>query len=48
MAITVTEKFESRKSTKGDNPSAELVYTVRGTNDDLAARNAAETTSPAT
>lgn len=48
MPITVTEKFESRKSTKGDNPSAELVYTVRGTNDDLAARNAAETTSPAT
>lgn len=47
MPITVTEKFESRKSTKGDNPpssSAELVYTVRGTNDDLAARNAAETT----
>ncbi|MEX2218845.1 MAG: hypothetical protein WD749_08800 [Phycisphaerales bacterium] len=48
MPITVTEKFESRKSTKGDNPSAELVYTVRGTNDDLAARNQAETTSPAT
>ena len=48
MSITVTEKFESRKSTKGDNPSAELVYTVRGTNDDLAARNSAETTSPAT
>ena len=48
MPITVTEKFESRKSTKGDNPSAELVYTVRGTNDDLAARNSAETTSPAT
>ncbi|MCC6427321.1 MAG: hypothetical protein IT435_10935 [Phycisphaerales bacterium] len=48
MPITVTEKFESRKSTKGDNPSAELVYTVRGTNDDLAARAQAETTSPAT
>jgi len=48
VPITVTEKFESRKSTKGDNPSAELVYTVRGTNDDLAARAQAETTSPAT
>lgn len=48
MAITVTEKFESRRSTKGDNPSAELVYTVRGTNDDLAARAQAETTSPGT
>lgn len=48
MPITVTEKFESRRSTKGDNPSAELVYTVRGTNDDLAARSAAEAESPAT
>ncbi len=47
MPITVTEKFESRKSTTGDNPSAELVYTVRGTNDDLAARAAAESESPA-
>jgi hypothetical protein len=48
VPITVTEKFESRKSTKGDNPSAELVYTVRGTNDDLAARAQAESTSPGT
>ncbi|NUQ51375.1 MAG: hypothetical protein HUU19_01605 [Phycisphaerales bacterium] len=47
MPIVVTEKFESRKSTKGDNPSAELVYSVRGTNDDLAARAQAESTSPA-
>lgn len=48
MSIVVTEKFESRRSAKGDNPSAELVYTVRGTNDDLAARNAAEDESPDT
>lgn len=48
MPIIVTEKFESRRSTKGDNPSAELVYTVRGTNDDLAARSAAEAESPDT
>ena len=47
MPITVSEKFESRRSTKGENPSAELVYTVRGTNDDLAARAAAEAESPA-
>lgn len=46
MSIVVTEKFESRRSTKGDSPSAELVYTVRGTPDDLAARNAAEDESP--
>lgn len=51
MSIVVTEKFESRRSTKGppeNNPSAELVYTVRGTNDDLAARSAAENESPST
>ncbi|MCC5786694.1 MAG: hypothetical protein JJU33_08345 [Phycisphaerales bacterium] len=51
MSIAVTEKFESRRSTKGspqNNPSAELVYTVRGTTDDLAARSAAESESPAT
>lgn len=47
MSIVVTEKFESRRSTKGDNPSAELVYTVRGTADDLVARSAAENESPA-
>jgi len=48
VPITVSEKFESRRSTKGENPSAELVYTVRGTDDDLAARSAAESESPAT
>jgi len=48
VPITVTEKFESRRSTSGDNPSAELVYTVRGTTEDLAARNAAEAQSPDT
>lgn len=48
MPITVTEKFESRRSTTGDSPSAELGYTVRGTNDDLAARSAVESASPTT
>ena len=48
MSITVTEKFESRRSTTGDNPSAELGYTVRGTEDDLAARTAVESASPTT
>ena len=48
MPITVTEKFESRRSTTGDNPSAELGYTVRGTEDDLAARTAVEAASPTT
>lgn len=48
MPITVTEKFESRRSTTGDNPSAELVYSVRGTTEDIAARDAAATESPGT
>jgi len=48
VPITVTEKFESRRSTTGDNPSAELGYTVRGTEDDLAARTAVEAASPTT
>ena len=48
MPITVTEKFESRRSTTGDSPSAELGYTVRGTDDDLAARAAVESASPTT
>ena len=48
MPVTVTEKLESRRSTTGDNPSAELVYTVRGTDSDMTARSQAEATSPAT
>jgi len=38
--ITVTEKRESRESASGESPSATLVYTVRGTADDVQARGA--------
>ncbi len=51
MAVEVYEKFESRRSTKANLPSqssAELGYIVRGTADDLAARSAAQESSPAT
>ena len=48
MPVTVTEKFESRRSTTGDNPSAELVYTVRGTDSDMTARLQTEASSPVT
>jgi hypothetical protein len=48
VPLTVTEKLESRRSTTGDNPSAELVYTVRGTDSDMTARSQATTASPAT
>jgi len=48
MAITVTEKPESRESASGENPSATLVYTVRGTADDVQARGALAAEAPAT
>lgn len=48
MPIVVTKKFESRRSTTGDNPSAELVYDIRGVAGDLAARGHADAASPAT
>ena len=47
MPVIVTERLESRRSTTGENPSAELVYTVRGTDSDMTARSQAETASPA-
>jgi len=46
VPITVEERFESRQVTMGTNPSAELRYNIRGTNDDVAARVALEAASP--
>jgi len=44
---TVTEKFESRRiTTDVSNPSVELRYTVRDTNDDVEARAALADASP--
>lgn len=51
MPTEVFEKFESRRSTKAAQAaqsSAELGYIVRGTDNDLAARSAAESAAPAT
>jgi len=48
MAITVTEKPDSRESTSGENPSATLVYSVRGTADDVQARGALAAEAPPT
>jgi len=48
MAITVIEKRESRESASGESPSATLVYTVRGTADDIQARGALAAEAPAT
>jgi hypothetical protein len=46
VPVEVLERFESRQVTTGSNPSVELRYTIRGTNDDVEARNALATTAP--
>lgn len=38
MAITITEKHESRRVVNGPNPSVELAYNIVGTSDDVLAR----------
>jgi hypothetical protein len=48
MPIEVREKFDSRRLTKGSNPSAELAFVVLGTDDDIAARDALEAEAPET
>jgi len=48
MAITVAEKPESREPASGENPSATLVYSVRGTADDVQARGALAAEAPPT
>ncbi|MBK9128174.1 MAG: hypothetical protein IPM13_10280 [Phycisphaerales bacterium] len=44
--ITVSERFDSRQVTTGQNASVELRYTVRGTNDDVEARAAVADAAP--
>ena len=48
MAITVTEKPDSRPSSDGQDASAELLYTVRGAADDAAAKAALASEAPTT
>ncbi len=48
MVVSVQEKWESRRTTEGENPSVELVYVIRGTSDDLEASAALLTASPLT
>ncbi|MBK8915051.1 MAG: hypothetical protein IPM64_10715 [Phycisphaerales bacterium] len=47
MPVEVAEKFESRLVTTGSNPSVELRYAIRGTDDDVEARSALVAASPA-
>lgn len=46
MPIVVEERFESRSTVAGKSPSVELRYWIKGTDDDLAARDALETAAP--
>ncbi|MCL2645449.1 MAG: hypothetical protein FWD61_00420 [Phycisphaerales bacterium] len=46
MATVVTEKFESRQATMGDNESVELAYNIAGSDDDAEVRAALVATSP--
>ena len=39
MALTLTERLDSRKWTTGDNASVEMTYILTGTSDDVAARD---------
>jgi len=47
MAVTVTEKFESRRLTTGDNATLELTYHVVGTDSESEAKHAVLAASPA-
>ena len=46
MPITVHEKWESRETTEGENPSIDLAYIVRGTDSDLTAKSALMAATP--
>ncbi len=46
MPVMVTENIASRRLTTGDSPAAELRYTIKGTADHIAARQALIDTSP--
>lgn len=46
MSITVEEKFKSRPSVIGQGAQVELLYTIRGTTDDIAAKQALIDASP--
>jgi len=48
MAITVTEKHDSREVETGDSPSAVLRYVIKGTADDGEAKTALGNEAPAT
>lgn len=44
--IVVEEKWESRRTVEGDDPQVELIYVIRGTDDDLEVSAALREASP--
>lgn len=46
MAVTVHEKWASRELSRGENPAQDLLYIVRGTDDDLEAKAALAAAAP--
>jgi hypothetical protein len=46
MAVTVHEKWASRETTDGENPSVELLYIIRGTDNDIVAKQALIAAAP--
>ncbi|MBE3100133.1 MAG: hypothetical protein IMZ44_23690 [Planctomycetes bacterium] len=48
MSVTCTEKFDSRPAALGDNPAIELLYVIKGADDEAAALTALKGTAPST
>ena len=46
MPITIDEKFDSRETTIGENSSIELLYVIRGTDDDVIVKAVIAAVSP--
>jgi hypothetical protein len=46
MAIEVSERFGSRESTELDNPSVDLLFIIKGSDDDIAVKSAVLSAAP--
>ncbi len=46
MPITIDERVDSRGATESDDPTADLIYLVQGTDDDLQVRSLVAATAP--
>ena len=46
MPITIDEKFDSRAATESEDPTADLIYVVQGTDDDVQVRSLVAATAP--